>query len=153
MDTQVIELVGRNRLVNELLEGGIEVALPLRDRGIDLLVYLDRGDDLEQFIAVPIQLKVSSGSRFTVQQKYSSFPNLLMVYLWGIGTNEVAETIALTQPEAVSIADAIGWTKTASWENGMYTATISAKLRALLEPYRITPPEWRAKLQQVMGHR
>jgi len=153
MDTQVIELVGRNRLVNELLEGGIEVALPMRDRGIDLLVYLDRGDDLEQFIAVPIQLKVSSGSRFTVQQKYSSFPNLLMVYLWGIGADEKAETFALTQPEAVSIADTMGWTKTASWERGMYTAVISSKLRALLEAYRITPPDWRAKLQQVMGRR
>jgi len=36
-DSQVIELLGRNLLVAELLQAGLEVALPIRDRGIDLV--------------------------------------------------------------------------------------------------------------------
>ena len=31
-DSQVIELLGRNLLVAELLQAGLEVALPIRDR-------------------------------------------------------------------------------------------------------------------------
>ena len=34
-DSQVIELLGRNLLVAELLQAGLEVALPIRDRGLD----------------------------------------------------------------------------------------------------------------------
>jgi hypothetical protein len=41
MDTQLTELIGRNWLVNELLRAGLEVATPLRDRGIDLIAYFD----------------------------------------------------------------------------------------------------------------
>ncbi len=33
MDTQVVELLGRNKLVSDLLRAGLEVALPMRDRG------------------------------------------------------------------------------------------------------------------------
>ena len=39
VDSQLIEIIGRNRLINELLRGGLEVATPLRDRGIDLIAY------------------------------------------------------------------------------------------------------------------
>ncbi len=35
MDTQVVELLGRNKLVSDLLRVGLEVALPMRDRGND----------------------------------------------------------------------------------------------------------------------
>ena len=34
MDTQVMELLGPNRLVTELLRAGLEIAVPIRDRGI-----------------------------------------------------------------------------------------------------------------------
>jgi hypothetical protein len=40
-DTQVIELIGRNRLGSEILRDGLEVAVPARDRGIDLIAYSD----------------------------------------------------------------------------------------------------------------
>jgi predicted methyltransferase MtxX (methanogen marker protein 4) len=39
---QQIEIMGRNRLVNELIAAGIAVAVPLRDRGIDVIAYGDR---------------------------------------------------------------------------------------------------------------
>jgi hypothetical protein len=39
MEPQIVEILGRNRLIDELLRAGLEVATPERDRGIDLLVY------------------------------------------------------------------------------------------------------------------
>lgn len=36
VDTQLVELAGRNWLASELLRAGLEVARPERDRGIDL---------------------------------------------------------------------------------------------------------------------
>jgi len=54
MDSQTIEILGRNRLVDELLVAGLEVATLLRDRGIDLIAYVDLAADASKFAAVPI---------------------------------------------------------------------------------------------------
>ena len=43
LDTQQIELLGRNRLVNEIIRANLEVTVPIRDRGIDMIAYADRG--------------------------------------------------------------------------------------------------------------
>jgi len=41
MDSQQVEIIGRNWLVSELYRSGLEVARPERDHGIDLIAYLD----------------------------------------------------------------------------------------------------------------
>ncbi len=148
MDPQTIELIGRNRVVNELLEAGIEVALPLRDRGIDLIAYLDLDDDRDAFVATPIQMKAST--RFSIDEKYAKFPNLLYVYVWGIGNDREEATYALTYAEALAIAQEMGYTQTASWEEGSYSARPSRRLVELLTPYVMTTPEaWREKIISV----
>ena len=38
MDSQQVELIGRNWLISELVRVGLEVATPVRDNGVDLLV-------------------------------------------------------------------------------------------------------------------
>lgn len=120
MDTQVIELLGRNRLVDELLCAKLEVALPIRDHGIDLIVY---ADGLEHFSAVPIQMKACSESIFSLDRKYEKFPNLLIAHVWHIATPDRCETFATTFAEAEMVAQAMGWTMTASWAAGCYTNT------------------------------
>jgi hypothetical protein len=150
MDTQKIEIIGRNRLVNELLEAGLEVAEPLRDRGVDLIAYLDVDDEIDRFVAFPIQLKVSSERRFGVMRKYDRFPNLILAYVWGIGVGKIAVTYALTQREATGIAENMGWTATASWERGGYSSAVSSRLGELLEPFKMTSSSWRAKLMALI---
>src|SRR5277367_477861 len=75
-DTQLTELAGRHLLIAQLTAGGIEVAVPVRDRGIDLIAYLDKGESGSDFIACPIQLKVSSKEGFTLNRKYQKIVNL-----------------------------------------------------------------------------
>lgn len=148
MDSQLIEIIGRNRLINELLRGGLEVATPLRDRGIDLIAYVDIDKDLTSFIAHPIQMKAASGESFSMDRKYEKVRGLILAYLWHLEDPAKAVTFALTYGEGLAVAEAIGYTKTFSWTNGgKYANTNSGKeLCRLLEPYRMTPLTWRDKV-------
>src|SRR5262245_36602159 len=108
VDTQVIELLGRNRLVDELLRAGLEVAFPIRDRGIDLIAYTDFGSDLEKYVARPIQMKAASQRNFSIDRKYEKFPDLIIAYVWSLSDPALACTYALSYSEAVSIGEEMG---------------------------------------------
>jgi hypothetical protein len=147
MDSQIVELLGRNRLTDELLRAGLEVALPVRDRGIDLIAYADLGPGLQAFAACPIQMKASSARAFSLDAKYAKFPNLIIAHIWHIDSPEDEVTYALTYSEALAVAEAMGWTVTVSWAKGYYTNTTpGTKLRELLEPHRMTPEKWWLKI-------
>lgn len=149
-DTQIIEIRGRHRLIDEILQPGLEVALPIRDRGIDLIVYADLLEHVPTFAARPIQMKASSEQSFGLYRKYSRFPGLIIAYVWHLAAPARAVTFALTYSEAYGIAEQIGWTKTSSWiEGGGYsTQSPSAMLIELLEPHRMTPKAWWHKITQ-----
>lgn len=150
MDTQTIEIMGRNRLVNELLVAGLEVAIPLRDRGIDLIAYVDLATKTSEFAAVPIQMKVASKRAFSIDTKYAKISNLVIAYVWGLHAPEHAQTFALTYSEAVEIAKIMKWTATASWTKGSYsTSAPSKKLCELLAPFEMSPEAWRKKVSCV----
>jgi hypothetical protein len=152
MDTQAIEIIGRNRLVNELLQAGLEVALPLRDHGIDLIAYADSGEGVTAFVACPIQMKAASGKAFSIDRKYEKFPNLIHAFVWNVTSPDGAETYALTHGEAIAIGDKMGWTRTPSWGRGSYvTSSPSRKLLELLVPYRMTPEAWRQKVMRLQA--
>ena len=115
MNPQIVELIGRNYLTSELLKAGFEVAQPLRDRGIDLIAYIDIDDEIDRFVAIPMQLKAASQRSFSIDRKYNKFPNLIMVYVWNVLSDEASVIYALTQKEAVLVGDEMGYTATVSW--------------------------------------
>jgi hypothetical protein len=143
-DSQVTVLRGQHRLVDQLLQAGIEVALPIRDRGVDLIAYIDR---TSKFAAVPIQLKASSKRSIGLDQKYAQCPGLLLAYIWKIDLHD-STTFAMTCPEAMAIARAMGWTKTRAWENdGRYTNNSPGrKLCKMLEKHRMNAARWNSKV-------
>lgn len=149
-DTQIIEIRGRHRLIDEILQPGLEVALPIRDRGIDLIVYADLFEHVLTFAARPIQMKASSEQSFGLYRKYSRFPGLIIAYVWHLADPARAVTYALTYSEALQVAEAMAWTATSSWiEGGGYsTQAPSAKLIALLERHRMTPKAWWQKITE-----
>lgn len=150
MDTQTIEILGRNRLINELLVAGLEVAIPLRDRGIDLIAYVDLAAKTPKFASVPIQMKAASTRAFSIDTKYVKISNLVIAYVWGLNAPKHAQIFALTYSEAVDIAEAMRWTSTASWAKGRFsTSNPSKKLCELLAPYRMSPDAWRKKVSGV----
>ncbi|HEY2417019.1 MAG TPA: hypothetical protein VGH84_03810 [Steroidobacteraceae bacterium] len=150
MDTQTIEILGRNRLIDELLMAGLEVAEPLRDRGVDLIAYVDLAASASKFAAVPIQMKAASTSAFSIDAKYAKISNLVIAYVWGLRAPELAQSFALTYAEAIQVADTMKWTATQSWAKGSYsTSAPSEKLMALLLPFRMSPEAWRKKISTV----
>jgi hypothetical protein len=148
MDAQVIEIIGRNWLINQLVQAGLEVALPVRDRGVDLIAYADRDSRLAAFKACPIQMKAASVASFGISRRYERFPNLLLAYVWYIADPKQTVAYALTHEETVDLADGLGWTQTRSWieKNSYSTTAPNAELTARLQPYKMTPATWWAKV-------
>ena len=112
LDTQLVELVGRNWLTVQPLQAGLEVARPERDRGIDLIAYRDL-DEKQQFLAYPIQMKAFLNEVFGIDPKYEKFPRLILAYVWNLANLTQTRCFALTFKEALQIAEGMGYTKTA----------------------------------------
>ena len=74
IDTRLIELPARNRLVESILAADLDVAMPVRDDGADLIVYSRKGDGV--FSARPVQLKTATRPRFAVDRKYAARKSL-----------------------------------------------------------------------------
>lgn len=139
MDAQQVEILGRHLLIEHLVRAGLEVAIPLRDRGIDLIAYADVSSD-HRFWARPIQMKASSKRSFSLHRKYEKFPELLLAYVWSLQERAEAMVFVLTYGEALKVMEAMGYTETESWTKGQYnTSKPSKRLLELLEAYRATP--------------
>jgi hypothetical protein len=152
IDTQLIELAGRNRLVESIIAAGLDVALPIRDDGADLIVYKRKGEGA--FSARPVQLKTNTKARFAVDRnKYEARQGLIMAYVWG----EDRSTIyALAySPDIHHVARVMGWDQTKSWQTGGrrekpgWSCYPTPKLLEVLEPFRATPARWRALLEHT----
>jgi len=142
-DSQRVELLGRNRLIDELLRDNLEVALPIRDRGIDLIAYADRFENVSAYVARPIQMKAAWKQAFAIDRKYEKFPGLLIAYVWNLSSQNNAVTYAMTFSQSCSIAEKMGWTRTASWERGNYVSNAPGKrLIELLKPFQMKPGAW-----------
>jgi hypothetical protein len=156
VDTQLVELAGRNWLASELLRASVEVAKPERDRGIDLIAYVDLDKRVGNFVACPIQMKAASGAVFSLDPKYAKFPRLLLAYIWNLGNPAEIRCFALTYTEALRVAEKMGWTKTASWlkggntgRRGYSTTAPSKRLRSLLVAYEMDSEKWWNKISRL----
>jgi hypothetical protein len=148
-DTQITELSGRHYLISQLLAGGVEVATPSRDRGIDLIAYLDRVGENPGFLACPIQLKANEEARFGLDRKYEKIPNLLMVYAWNVSSTSPT-LYALTYSQAETLLRDRGHTETKSWEeSNSYWLSVNESWRNLLSPYRMEPKLWAPKILET----
>ena len=146
-DSQLIEIAGKHLLISRLIAAGYEVAEPIRDKGIDLIVYRDD----RQFSAFPIQIKASTKESFSLDRKYEKFPNLQIAYVWNVNGVKPSEVYLLSFEQAVQVLVTKGFAKTDSWtKNGHYfVRSAGAELKALLEPYRMLAAGGQQKLQVI----
>ncbi|HVV65896.1 MAG TPA: hypothetical protein VHC42_10530 [Rhizomicrobium sp.] len=116
LDSQQKELLGRAALEACLIKNGFEVARAHRDKGIDLIVFLD--EPRRPFVARPIQLKASSGARFGLERKYARMTGLILAYAWNI--QDAPRFFLMRYDEAESLMPAEA-KETSSWKNGGYS--------------------------------
>lgn len=141
LDSQQVEILGRNRIKAALIEAGLEVATPERDNGIDLIAY--RWALAGEFIARPVQIKAATTFSFGIDRKYERIPGLIMAFI--MGARQEAYTIyALTYAEMLTLADTMEWTRTPSWiEGGAYSTRHSGqRLMKLLKTFQATRMTW-----------
>jgi hypothetical protein len=146
MDNQQREILGRLRLTEALIRAGLDVAHPVRDRGVDLIAYVDGDSNYGNFQAIPIQMKAATKEGFSIDRGYEKMRGLLLVYAWYVGAPEKTVFYAMSYAQALNIADIKGWTKTKSWISGNYYTSTSPdkKLKSYLEPFRMTDEKWAA---------
>ena len=147
-DTQRLELVGQHRLASELLLAGLEVAFPARDRGVDLIAYIDIDKVGGRFIAKPIQMKAASQRSFGIWEKYAKINDLIFAFVWHVDGASPPETYALTYEESEAISTTMGWNKKPTWiTKGRWDNTNPGKrICELLEPHLMTPEKWWEKI-------
>ena len=104
MDGQLVELVNTHSVIESILEASLDVAMPIRDDGVDLICYRRKGDGA--WISAPIQVK----SRFDIRQKYLQRLGLLMCYVCSRD-----KIYVLTHTRAMEIAKARGYLNTEAW--------------------------------------
>jgi hypothetical protein len=148
VDAQTVEIIGRNYLVSLLARDGLEVARPERDRGVDLIAYLDLDENAGGFTACPIQMKAATNQSFGLSRKYEKFPQLLIVHIWHVHEPDRVRSFALTYDETFEVAGQMGWTKTDSWmiKHSYSTTSPSKRLMTLIEPYRMEVGDWKPKV-------
>jgi hypothetical protein len=149
-DSQLTEVFGKNLLISHLMAAGFEVAQPMRDRGVDLVVYKDR-EDAQDYVPCLIQLKASSHESFSLDKKYERLPHLLIAYVWNVQTPVQSNVYALTFNDALQVMEKKGYAKTDSWTKKGYYFVRSAgpELKEILKPFKMTAEKWREKLHTV----
>lgn len=65
LDTQQVEIIGRHWLIGEAVRAGLEVAEPVRDNGIDLLISAP-----DYSWTQPVQVKTHRDRNINVYPQY-----------------------------------------------------------------------------------
>ncbi|MDE2572011.1 MAG: hypothetical protein KGM44_05755 [bacterium] len=157
LDAQTISLLGRDKVIEQLHRAGLEVALPRRDRGIDIIAYADKA---HTFQALPIQIKASAGFRWVVNEKYGSFADIVIAFVMHLGDEGRSVVYALPHAENLAIAERLGFTQRyATWlkpkrvnQGGyIWIDRPMPELLAALEPYRASTDGWLSLLRRSLS--
>jgi hypothetical protein len=142
MDKQQIGIIGKHILIANLLAAGLEVAEPIRDHGVDLIVYRD-GIDGSEFVACQIQLKTSSERIFELYRKYERFNDLRIVYVWNAKNPADAEFYCLTYLEAIGVLKEMkGAQFSILMKKGHWVTTNPSKdLKKMLKDFQVQKPK------------
>jgi len=84
VDSQVQEIRARGIVIDRLLSCGFEVAVPVRDKGVDFLIYRENENNSYR----KIQLKSSIGETFSFSRKYLSTEDLVCIYVMNLSMTD-----------------------------------------------------------------
>jgi hypothetical protein len=147
--SNIIEVLGRNHLIAQLVEDDVHAAVPLWDQGVDLVAYFAR---VGRLVARPLQLKVSETSRWGVYKKYAEIEDLLMVHIWHVKQSSAVEIYAMSYLEAKSLLEKTStYAQTETWKKpmGHYDTSpirTNTPLWLSLQPFRMGKGKWQARL-------
>lgn len=131
LSSATVEVAGRNWLTAQLLMRGFEVSTPVVDRGVDLIVFREVGQ--QGIRALPLQLKCATGESFGLDRKYEG-RGIPLAYIWNVTANPV--TFLMTYEEALVVLGPKAAASQSWVAGGKYTVTrVGADLRQRLLPF------------------
>src|ERR1700680_5070471 len=99
MESEMLEMVGRARLMDELLQDGVNVALPMGACEIDMLAYVDSRTTPCRIVSVPIKVASFCCDALSSNLEAARASGLLIALVWGISNPEHVRTFAFTPAE------------------------------------------------------
>lgn len=150
LDAESVAILGQNRLIEQLVLGGIDVATPMRKHDVDLIAYVTPRDRSEEFVSAPIRVKSSTGRAFSIDNSLEAIAGLLHVFVWNVG-GDSCSLFALTHRELGAVAEALGYSLAPTFQKGLYPQPVngSKSLANALEPYRMSAESWAPKLRNL----
>lgn len=151
MDAMTLRLLGRNRVIDDLLRAGLQTALPLVDgTGIDLFAFgMPRGAH-ERWVSAPVRVRASSGRAFAIDEGADRVPGLLHAFVWGLGGSD-ERVYVLNHREARTIAEQMGFALPQTGQFALYDHQAPTRsLMELIEPYRTGSDRWRDRLNELV---
>lgn len=147
MDAATLRLIGRNRVIDDLLRAGIHVSLPIAEgSGIDLFAYSSPRGPHDAWSCAPLRVRASSGRAFGVDEGSERIPGLLHAFVWGVGSVD-ERVYVLGHREARRIAEQMGFALPQTGQIALYEHQAPIRsLMELIEPFRVTPEMWRERL-------
>lgn len=151
MDAMTLRLLGRNRVIDDLLRAGLQSALPLVDgTGVDLFAFGVPRAAHEPWISAPVRVRASSGRAFAIDEGAERIPGLLHAFVWGLGGSD-ERVYVLDHREARTIAEQMGFALPQTGQFALYDHQApSRSLMELIEPYRTGSDRWRDRLSEVV---
>jgi hypothetical protein len=156
VQSEMLELVGRARLMDELLEDGVNVALPMGACEIDMLAYVDSRTAACRIVSVPIKVASFCSDALSSNLDATRASGLLIALVWGISNPEHVRTFAFTPAEltVVKMIEMIGRANAArSAEPPDQACTRETVLQNALEPFAMSPGKWRKKIIAILEDR
>jgi hypothetical protein len=147
------KLAARARVMDELMAEGVNVALPVGACDVDMLAFVKSRTAPCGLVFVPIQIAVfEDGLSRNLEAALAS--DVLIVLVWDVGESAPIRSFALTSAEltVVKMIDLVDGTGA----ERAYAATDPLRAREsvlqnAIEPFAISPGEWRKKLMAVIA--
>lgn len=131
LNSATVEVAGRNWLTAQLLMRGFEVSTPVVDRGVDLIVFKEVGE--QGIRALPLQLKCASGESFSLDRKYEG-RGIPLAYIWNV--TSIPLVFLMTYEEALDVLGAKAAVSKSWTAGGKYAVTrVGSDLRQRLRAY------------------
>ena len=146
---EVLDCARRARVMDQLTNDGIQLALPLSDGDIDMFAYAARGAAFGTVAAVPIKVESFGFDAFASHLATLKPSGLLVVVICETGTPQRIGTFAFT-PAELLLLKMVG----AIERNTAISSQRPPANRALgkaLESYAMCAGKWREKIRMVLA--
>jgi hypothetical protein len=153
---EMLKMVARARVMDELMAEGLDVALPVGTCDIDMLALVESQTAPCGLVSVPIQVVALHGDGLSRHLEATRMSGMLIALVWDVGRSAPIRSFAFSSAELILVkmidlmsgADA----ERACVEAGPARAR-EAVLRKAIEPFAMSPGNWRKKLTAIVAGR